>query len=78
MARRRATQAYQFFFDGAEVTQIRIMNGAGNYGTGNRTYLPMVFTDLKVGWNNYQSAPPGFVAWIDEIAVDTARIGCGN
>ncbi len=74
-----ATQAYQFFFDGAEVTQMRIMNGAGNYGSGsNRTDIPMVFTDLKVGWNNYQAAPPGFVAWIDEVAVDTARIGCGN
>ena len=74
-----ATQTYEFFFDGTEVQQIRIQNGAGNYGTGpNRTHLPMVFTDMKVGWNNYQSAPPGFVAWIDEIAVDTARIGCGN
>jgi hypothetical protein len=74
-----ATQAYQFFFDGTEVTQMRIMNGAGNYGSGsNRTDIPMVFTDLKVGWNNYQSAPPGFVAWIDEIAIDTDRIGCNN
>ena len=74
-----ALQAYQFFFDGAEVQQIAIQNGAGNYGTGsNRTSLPLVFTDLKVGWNNYQSAPPGFVAWIDEVAVDTAHIGCAN
>lgn len=74
-----ANQAYQFFIDGAEVQQIRIQNGAGNNGSGsNRTDLPMSFSDLKVGWNNYQAAPPGFVAWIDEIAVDTARIGCGN
>lgn len=74
-----ATQTYQFFFDGTEVQQITIQNGADNYGSGsNRTHLPTVFTDMKVGWNNYQSAPPGFVAWIDEVAVDTARIGCDN
>jgi len=73
------TQSYQFFIDGTEVTQIRIMNGAGNYGSGNnRTDLPLVFTELRVGWNNYQAADPGFVAWIDEIAVDTNRVGCGN
>jgi hypothetical protein len=72
-------QAYQFFLDGAEVQQIRIQNGAGNYGSGSdRTDLPMIFSDLKVGWNNYQAAAPGFVAWIDEIAVDRARIGCEN
>jgi hypothetical protein len=74
-----ANQAYQFFIDGTEVQQIRIQNGAGNNGSGsNRTDLPMTFSDLKVGWNNYQAASPGFVAWIDEIAVDSARVGCGN
>jgi hypothetical protein len=31
-----------------------------------------------VGWYNYQAASPGFVAWIDEIALDPHRIGCGN
>jgi len=54
-----ATQTYQFFYDTTEVQQIRIQNGAGNYGTGaNRTDLPLSFSDLKVGWNNYQSAHP--------------------
>jgi hypothetical protein len=74
-----ANQAYRFFIDGAEVTQIALANGAGNYGSGNnRTHLPMVFTEMRVGWNNYQEAAPGFVAWIDEIAVDASRVGCGN
>jgi hypothetical protein len=73
------TQTYEFFFDGTQVQEIRIMNGAGNYGSGNnRSHLPMVFTEMRVGWNNYQAADPGYVAWIDEIAVDTNRIGCGN
>ena len=74
-----ANQAYQFYWDGAEVTQMRLANGAGNYGSGsNRTHLPMTFTDFRVGFITYQNAPPGFTAWIDEVAIDTARIGCGN
>jgi hypothetical protein len=74
-----ANQAYQFYFDGAEVTQMRIQNGAGNYGSGsNRSSLPMMFSDFRVGFITYQSAPPGFTAWVDEVAIDPQRIGCGN
>jgi len=74
-----ANQAYQFYFDGAEVTQMRIQNGAGNYGSGsNKTNLPMMFSDFRVGFITYQNAPPGFTAWVDEVAIDSQRIGCGN
>ncbi len=70
-------QAYRFFIDSTEVTQIAIANGAGNDGTGdNRSHIPMSFTELRVGWNNYQSASPGFVAWIDELAIGASRVGC--
>jgi hypothetical protein len=69
------TQSYAFYYDGAEVTSIAINNGAGNYAGSD---IPLAFTDVRVGWNNYQSAPPGFVAWIDEVALDVSRIGCGN
>jgi hypothetical protein len=72
-----ANQAYRFFIDSTEVTQIAIANGAGNDGTGdNRTHIPMSFTELRVGWNNYQSASPGFVAWFDELAIGGSRVGC--
>ena len=69
------SQSYAFFYDGIEVTSIAINNGPGNY---NGSDIPSAFTDVRVGWNNYQSAPPGFVAWIDEVALDVNRIGCGN
>lgn len=73
------TQSYKFYVDGTEVTQIAINNGAGNYGSGsNRSELPMSFGQFKIGWYNYQSASPGFVAWIDEVAIASARIGCAN
>jgi len=62
------TQAYQFYIDGTQVSL-----------SGNAAFdVPPVFSQVRVGWNNYQSAPPGFVAWIDEVAMDVARIGCGN
>ena len=38
----------------------------------------MMFSDFRVGWTTYQNAPPGFTAWIDEVAIDANRIGCGN
>lgn len=67
------TQSYEFYIDGMKVDSITKNNGNGNY-TG--TDIPPVFTQLKVGWNNYQSAPPGFVAWIDDVALDSTRVGC--
>jgi hypothetical protein len=70
-------QSYHFFFDSEEVTEIAIDNGPGNVGTGSdRTELPDAFAEIRVGWNNYQSAPPGFVAWMDDLAIASERVGC--
>jgi len=69
------TQSYHFYFDGTEVTSIAVNNGPGKYDGSD---IPISFTQVHVGWNNYQSAAPGFVAWIDEVALDANRIGCGN
>lgn len=68
-----ATQTYRFYFDGTEA--ISIENGAGNY---SGTELPDGFSEIRVGWINYQESPPGFTAWIDELAVGDQRIGCGE
>jgi len=71
-----ATQSYRFFFDSAEVTQMAINNGAGKF---NGSEIPASFS-IAFGWNNYQtvSGSPGYVAWIDEIAMDPNRVGCDN
>ncbi|HVZ73408.1 MAG TPA: hypothetical protein VHJ20_13600 [Polyangia bacterium] len=70
-----ADQSYHFYFDDKEITQIAKMNGAGKLaGTG----IPDVFSTIEVGWYNYQAVTPGFVAWIDEVAIDETRIGCAN
>jgi hypothetical protein len=66
-----ADQSYHFYYDGKDV--LDFSNGAGNYKDSE---LPMSFAELRLGWNNYQSAPPGFVAWLDDFALDDERIGC--
>jgi hypothetical protein len=66
-----SSQTYLFYLDGAEL--IRIENGPGNYTDLD---LPDGFDELRVGWNNYQHAPPGFTAWLDDLAIDHERVGC--
>jgi hypothetical protein len=66
-----ADQSYTLYFDGQDV--LHFQHGAGNYDDSD---IPDQFDELRIGWINYQSAPPGFTAFIDDIAFDDARIGC--
>jgi hypothetical protein len=70
-----ATQSYRFFINGEEVKDVAFSKGAGNFAGAE---IPEVFESLSFGWNNYQKADTGFVAWIDDIALSKERIGnCG-
>jgi hypothetical protein len=64
-------QSYHFYFEGVE--KLGFDNGAGKYDGSD---IPMSFGEIKIGWINYQDSPPGFVAWLDDIAVADTRIGC--
>ena len=66
-----ADQSYHFYFDGKDV--LNFTKGAGKY---DGSELPMAFSEVRLGWNNYQSAPPGFTAWLDDFAIDDMRVGC--
>jgi hypothetical protein len=66
-----SNQSYILYFDGKDV--LHFTRGAGNYATSD---IPNEFDELRVGWINYQSASPGFTAFIDDIAFDDSRIGC--
>lgn len=68
-----ADQSYHFYFEGTEV--LGFTKGAGNYQDSE---LPTSFAEVRLGWNNYQSAPPGFTAWIDDFAIDDLRVGCAK
>lgn len=66
-----SNQSYALYLDRIEVLSFE--RGAGNYADAE---IPDSFSELRVGWINYQNAPPGFTAWIDDIALDDERIGC--
>ena len=68
-----ATQSYQLFINGDEVTDVALHKGAGKF---EGVELPASFETLSFGWNNYQPASgDGFTAWIDDIALSKKRIG---
>ena len=67
-----ATQSYRLFINGAEVKDVAFSKGAGRFADAE---IPEVFENLSFGWNNYQQAGKGFVAWIDDIALAKDRLG---
>jgi hypothetical protein len=66
-----SNQSYEFFLDGESILEFE--NGAGEY---DGSEIPDSFSEVRVGWINYQNAAPGFTAWIDDLAFDDERIGC--
>ena len=67
------TQTYRFFINGAEIPEMAVHNGEGNF---KKSEIPESFDSLAFGWLNYQpAAGTGFVAWMDDIAVSRDRIG---
>lgn len=67
-----ATQTYRLFINGEEVKEASFSKGKGNFKDSE---IPDVFESLSFGWNNYQQAGKGFVAWIDDIAIAKDRVG---
>lgn len=57
----------------AHSAQIRIANGSGN---DKGSEISDAFSEVRIGWNNDQDAPPGFTPWIDDVALDDERVGC--
>jgi len=73
-------QSYHFYYDNTEITSIAIDNGAGQ---NKNSEIPSAFSNLSVGIAQYQNPPSDykgtpvwFTAWIDDLALDTNRIGC--
>lgn len=67
------TQSYRFFINGQELSDLSFHKGEGSFAGAE---IPAVFESLTFGWNNYQPVKePGFVVWIDDLAVGKDRIG---
>ena len=68
-----ASQSYRYFVNGQELADLSMHKGEGNFAGAE---IPAAFESLTFGWCNYQPvADPGFVVWIDDIAVGKDRIG---
>ncbi|MCA9706432.1 MAG: hypothetical protein KDK70_11330 [Myxococcales bacterium] len=58
-----------------DVTVIGMGEGCGGNDTGGHWYSPLYDT-LRLGWEHYQMSDVAHDLWIDDVAIDTDRIGC--
>jgi hypothetical protein len=63
-----SAQAYRFFTDSMEVTQIGF--------TGKAAAKMSNYTSLAVGAIFYQMPPSPFTIWFDDLAINDTQIGC--
>ncbi len=69
------TNQTRFFWDATEHTSLHTtaMKHGGNQAN---PYLMPNFTEAWIGWQEYQTTTEPFELWVDEIGIDSARIGC--
>ena len=68
------TSETQFWWDGA--LHPSLSTTASMHGGNSNPYVLPQFTQVWVGWQEYQTSSEVFELWIDEIAIDSQRIGC--
>jgi len=73
------SQTFRYYFDGVELDEIGVAGGQPNSaGCHPPPAIPSTFDDIRIGLYNYQTAPPGFVVWIDDVVISHARVGCAR
>ena len=70
------TNETKFWWDGVEHPSLHTTESM--HGGSDDPYTLPEFNEMWVGWWLYQEGtnPPEFDVWIDEVAIDYARIGC--
>jgi hypothetical protein len=68
------TSETQFWWDDARHPSLSTT--ASMHGGNANPYLLPQFDQVWVGWQEYQTSSEVFELWIDEIAIDSRRIGC--
>jgi hypothetical protein len=64
----------KFFWDGVEHPSLATTTT--KHGGNTNPYILPEFNALWIGWAEYQTSTLTFDLWVDEIAIDSARIGC--
>lgn len=74
-----ATNEMQLWLDGTELTDIHV-TGSGEGCIANdlngQWTAPPAFQTLYLGWEHYQQAANPIDLWVDDVVVDTKRVGC--
>jgi hypothetical protein len=68
------TNETQFWWDGA--LHPSLSTTASMHGGNTNPYLLPQFKQVWLGWQEYQDSTEPFELWLDEIAIDSRRIGC--
>ena len=68
------TSETKFFWDATEHASLYTSKTV--HGGNTKPYVLPQFTNQWVGWQEYQASTLPFELWIDEVAIDTQRIGC--
>ncbi len=69
-----ATNETRFYWDGVEHPSL--YTTSSKHGGNANPYILPQFTSVWLGWQEYQATTEPFEMWIDEVAIDTSRIGC--
>jgi len=70
------TSETRFWWDGVEHPSLGTTPTTPHGGNSAQPFLLPQFTDLWLGWYEYQVTDETFELWLDEIAIDVQRIGC--
>jgi hypothetical protein len=68
---------YTLYIDNMDVTGVKVVGDKAVNG-GAAAELPASFTQMNIGWYNYQAGDGGFTVWIDDIAMNNTRVGCAG
>jgi hypothetical protein len=74
-----ATNEMQFFLNSTELSDMHVTDrgeGCGGQALAGQWLAPPAFQTLYLGWEHYQQAQNPIDLWMDDVVVDTQRIGC--
>jgi hypothetical protein len=69
-----STNETRFWWDATEHPSLSTSSSV--HGGNPTPYILPRFTNVWLGWQEYQTSSETFELWLDEIAIDGARIGC--
>jgi polysaccharide lyase-like protein len=74
-----ATNDMQLWLNGTELSDIHVTQqgeGCGGDALAQQWIAPPAFQTLYLGWEHYQQAANPIDVWMDDVVVDTKRVGC--